>query len=71
VRGTPRAVESVTAIGDQSLARCISDIRLALHDRGQRIIRTLPRHRSERPAAALVRECRWNWGSGHHRSGLV
>jgi predicted ATPase/DNA-binding winged helix-turn-helix (wHTH) protein len=31
------------AVTDESLARCISDIRLALDDREQRIIRTVPR----------------------------
>ena len=30
-------------VTDESLARCISDVRLALRDRGQRIIRTVPR----------------------------
>src|SRR5208282_4444889 len=30
-------------VSDESLARCISDVRLALRDRGQRIVRTVPR----------------------------
>ncbi len=30
-------------VSDESLARCVSDVRLALRDRGQRIVRTVPR----------------------------
>jgi DNA-binding winged helix-turn-helix (wHTH) protein len=30
-------------VSDESLTRCISDVRLALRDRGQRIVRTVPR----------------------------
>lgn len=30
-------------VGDESLARCVSDVRLALGDAGQRIVKTVPR----------------------------
>jgi predicted ATPase/DNA-binding winged helix-turn-helix (wHTH) protein len=38
-----RTVWPNVTVSDESLARCISDIRLALLDRGQQIIRTVPR----------------------------
>jgi DNA-binding winged helix-turn-helix (wHTH) protein len=37
------AVWPNVVVSDESLARCVSDVRLALRDRGQRIIRTVPR----------------------------
>ncbi len=37
------AVWPNVTVTDELLARCISDVRLALRDRGQRIIRTVPR----------------------------
>jgi DNA-binding winged helix-turn-helix (wHTH) protein len=38
-----KAVWPSVIVTDESLARCVSDVRLALGDRGQRIIRTVPR----------------------------
>jgi class 3 adenylate cyclase len=38
-----KAIWPNVIVGDESLARCISDVRLALRDRGQRIVRTVPR----------------------------
>jgi len=38
-----RAVWPNVIVGDESLARCVSDVRLALRDRAQRIVRTVPR----------------------------
>jgi DNA-binding winged helix-turn-helix (wHTH) protein len=38
-----RAVWPNVVVTDESLTRCVSDVRLALHDHGQRIIRTAPR----------------------------
>jgi DNA-binding winged helix-turn-helix (wHTH) protein len=37
------AVWPKVIVTDESLTRCVSDVRLALHDRGQRIIKTVPR----------------------------
>src|SRR4051812_48961811 len=37
------AVWPRVSVNDDSLARCISEVRLAIGDRGQRIIKTLPR----------------------------
>jgi DNA-binding winged helix-turn-helix (wHTH) protein len=38
-----KAVWPNVIVTDESLARCVSDVRLALGDRRQRIIRTVPR----------------------------
>src|SRR5215471_18290543 len=38
-----RAVWPNVIVTDDSLTRCVSDVRLALHDHGQQIIRTVPR----------------------------
>ena len=38
-----RAVWPKVIVTDDSLTRCVSDVRLALHDHGQRIIKTVPR----------------------------
>jgi TolB-like protein/Tfp pilus assembly protein PilF len=38
-----RAVWTNVVVTDESLTRCVSDVRLALQDHGQRIIKTVPR----------------------------
>jgi adenylate cyclase len=38
-----REVWPKVIVTDDSLTRCVSDVRLALHDHGQRIIKTVPR----------------------------
>jgi len=38
-----RTVWANVVVGDDSLARCVSDVRLALHDNDLRIIKTVPR----------------------------
>ena len=54
------AVWSNVTVSDESLTRCISDIRLALRDQEQRIIKTVPRRgyrfaaQPLRPSAAAV-----------------
>lgn len=48
------AVWKMAAVTDESLARCLSDVRIAIGDRGQKIIKTVPR-RGYLFAAAVVR----------------
>src|SRR3954470_19553671 len=38
-----KAVWPNVIVTDESLARCISDVRLALHDQDQQIVKTVPR----------------------------
>jgi DNA-binding winged helix-turn-helix (wHTH) protein len=38
-----RAAWPNVVVSDESVARCVSDVRFALGDRGQRIIKTVPR----------------------------
>jgi DNA-binding winged helix-turn-helix (wHTH) protein len=62
-----KAVWSNVIVTDESLARCVSDVRLALGDRGQRIIRTVPR----RGYLLAVRTCEVEASAADEASDVV
>jgi TolB-like protein len=59
-----------TAVGDESLARCMSDVRQALGDTDQRIIKTLQR-RGYLFAASVSARATKSLGGVHRRDALV
>jgi TolB-like protein/DNA-binding winged helix-turn-helix (wHTH) protein len=62
-----KAVWPSVIVTDESLARCVSDVRLALGDRGQRIIRTVPR----RGYLLAVRTCEAEASAADQASEVV